>query len=363
MRQYLTVVQGGVRCLFSDIIGTLMLTAFPIILIFVLGNALEGYFSADNSVEIVPAAYVSDTEDSLLYEFLSGGEMSGYISLACLNEDEARELLIAGDIQAVVIERGGEVEVLQAYSQPRGSQIVLSAVEAYRESYAAAALRAGRGEDPAEYTQIEVTVEAAALGLRKPDAMDYYGVTMLIMIMMYSGLNGVMLFAKNMSGELGRRLSVSPARRAAVVMGSLTASTIVSFIQGSIVYLFSRFVFGVYWGESVLPVMLILLLVIVISQFLCITLLLLTGSEGATSGLAQVFIWSMAFCSGAMVPMDFGKAEAVFQYIPNNLAQSAVFSLIYGGQAQSIAQPVMLLCAIAAGLALVTLLAGRRKLA
>lgn len=363
MRQFFTVVRAGVRYLCSDVIGVLMLTAFPIMLIFILGNALEGLFSNDNSVEAVSAAYVSDMESSLLYEALSESSVSEYIDLTRHGEEEARELLAAGEVAAVIIERGDEIEVLQASEKPRGSQIVLSAVEACRESYAAAALRAQRGEDPTQYMQLQVTVEEAALGLRTPGAMDYYGVTMLIMIMMYSGLNGVGLFVKNMSGELDRRLRTTPARRSAVVMGSLAAATLVSFLQGLIVYLFSRFAFGVYWGESVLPVLFILLLVVVLSQLLCITLLLLTGSEGATSGIAQVLMWTMAFLSGAMMPVDYGKAGGVFQYMPNSLAQTAMFNIVYGGQAQSIIQPVVLLCAITGGLAVVTLLAGRRKFA
>jgi len=364
MRGFLATFRMGSKYLWTSPVSVVILTVFPILLILVLGNALSGYIEPETSLDPAPVA-VAAAPDSALGAFLQSGEIARFFELTFTNEAQAQALLENGEACAAVLERGGEITVLRL---PAGgglgslpTEVTLSVIDSYKSIGAAATMAAVRGS---EFTGLpEVSVKDVPLGGRVPGAMDYYAVTMLVMILLYTGMNGMDLFGKSLLGDTGARVRLSPVSGPALVGGLLAASTVTSFLQGMVTFVFSGVVYGVYWGQRVPLVLLTLFAVVLFSQALCIFLVLLLRRYGPVMGAAQALFFVMTFVSKGYSKISFGAAEKVFAYAPNALAHTVIFGAVYGGNEAKMMFNLALLFAMGAVLFILAFLLGRRRLA
>lgn len=342
--------------------SVIMLTLFPILLILVLGNALSSMMSNDDVITRVKAAYVSQSEHSDLYEFMISDEISPYVDIAPCSIDQAKEMLDAEEVSVIISEHDGEVNVTQRSEHGRSSTIVLSIVESYRQIHAAAEIAAKDGRNPMPSLDAQIQVQNTATGGRTYSALDYYAITMLVMILLYTGMNGMSLFQKNMLGQFGQRLQGAPLSRGTVVCATMAASTVTSFLQGMVTFIFSATVYGVDWGSRIPLVLLTLFAVTLFSQALCVFLLLVFKSDGACTGIVQAMFWIFTFVSKGYTNIDFGSAEKIFQFAPNAMAHTVIFGAIYGGDESFMMLSLCLLFAVSIVLSLGAFLLGRRRL-
>jgi hypothetical protein len=364
MRGFLATFRMGCKYLWTNPVSVVVLTTFPILLILVLGSALRGYIAPETSLDPAPVAVAADPGGPL-GAFLQSGEIARFLAPEFTDETQARALLESGDACAAVLERGGEITVLRL---PGGggldsllTEVALSSVGSYKSSGAAAAAAAMRG---GEFPGLpEAPVQDMALGGRVPDAMDYYAVTMLVTILLYTGMNGMDLFGKSLLGDTGSRVRLAPVSGSALAGGLLAASTVTSYLQGMVTFIFSGLVYGVHWGERIPLVLLALLAVVLFAQALCILLVALLRRYGPVMGMAQALFFVMTFVSKGYSKMNFGAAEKAFAYVPNALAHTVIFGAVYGGNEGKMMLSLALLFGMGAVLFVLAFLLGRRRLA
>jgi len=99
------------------------------------------------------------------------------------------------------------------------------------------------------------TLETVTFKGENPTAMDYYAVTMLAMFMMYGTLYGGEAIKLNYYGVRGERIRSSSIRFYQHFIGLALGTTLTIGIQGAAVVLFSKFVYGVNFGESLMFVL------------------------------------------------------------------------------------------------------------
>ncbi len=233
-------------------------------------------------------------------------------------------------------------------------------LDSYKKIGSAAAIAAMRGQNP---VVPNIAVTNMPLGKRAPGAMDYYSVTILVMILLFAGLNGAELFNKGLLSDTGSRTRLAPISKPAVIGGLLAASTVTSFLQGMVTFVFTAAVYGVYWGERIPIVLLTLFAVVLLSQSLCICLTMLFQNAGAVNGMCQALFWVMTFVSKGYAKISFGPADEVFQYAPNAMAHTVIFGSIYGGNEDKFAPFILALFGAGITFFVLAFLFGRRKLA
>lgn len=362
MRAFIATFKMGFKFLWRETASVIVLIAFPLLIIFVLGNALSFYMEADTDLEPAPVAVVADA-DGALGKFLRSDEIGRFFSLTFTDGQNAGELLNAGDVCAVVTERNGDVAVSLPAETGLLSNLTLSVIDSYKRVGAAAAIAELRGRDSGPILAADVSVKDVPLGKRVPGSMDYYAVTMLVMILLYTGMNGMELFHKSLLSDTGNRIRLSPIHAPAHIGGLLAASAVTSYLQGMITFVVSGAVYGVYWGERIPLVLAALFSVVLFSQALCIVLLMLFRHHGAAAGIAQALFFSMTFVSNGYFKFDFGKASEIFAHVPNAMAQTVIFGAIYGGNEIKIASCLALLFGLSGAFYICAFLLGRRRLA
>jgi len=362
MTAFFATFLTGFKFLWRNPVSVVILVTFPIVIILILGNALGAYISPSTELDRVPVAVAADP-DGALGSFLQSADISRFLELTFTDKAGA-ELLLAEDKAAVtLIERDGDVEVVRAGFGGLQTQLVLSIIDSYKQIGAAATIAAMSGRNPYDLFKVDIAVKAMPLGKRIPDSIDYYAVTMLVMILLYTGLNGMSLFEKGLLGDTGNRSRIAPISKPVLIGGLLAASTVTSFLQGMVTFAFSGLVYGVYWGERIPLVLLTLFSVVLFSQSLCIFLLMALRNQGAAMGITQSLIWVMTFVSNGYAKISFGEADKVFQYAPNAMAHTVIFGAIFGGNEDKMMLFLGVLFALSAALFALAFLFGRRRLA
>ena len=362
MISFFATFRLGFKYLWRNPVNAAILIAFPIAIIFILGNALSAYISIDLDLEPARVAVVADP-DGQLVSFLENDEISRFLELEITDKETATGLAADGSITAAIIEENGEISAICPPGDGMYSRLALSIIDSYKQIGSAATTAAMSGRNIYALLDIEPEVKDVPLGKRIPGAIDYYAVTMLVMILLYTGMNGMELFGKGLLSDTGDRARVSPISKSALIGGLLAASTITSFLQGAVTFLFTGIVYGVYWGERIPLVLLTLFGVVLFSQSLCIFLMIAIHHEGAVQGLVQAAFFIMTFVSNGYMKMSFGEAEKVFQYTPNSMAQTVIFGAAYGGNEAKMMLCLLLLFGVSVVLFLLAYIFGRRRLA
>jgi len=368
MKDFLAVFTKSFKFCWRDPVSVGILTLFPIVIIFVLGNALGGMFEGnlDFIDEAIPIAAVLESDDSYLTEFLQNEEISRFMGTEFTDKETAITMLQERDAFLIITEENGEISVIIPQEPGLFALIALSIVDSYAQIGSAMTISMMEGGNFTELSSImeaEISITEVPLGTRTASGMDYYAVTMLVMIMLFAGLNGMELFKKSMFSETGNRMLTTPVSKPALIGGLLASATVVSYVQGLITFVFTWAVYGVYWGDRIPLVLLTLFGLVLFSQAFSIFLLMLFKSDGAANAVSQVAIFVMTFVSGGYMPVSFGEAaDRIFRFAPNALAQTVIFGSAFGGNESRMMTDLTVLFVYGGVLFIIAFLLGRRKL-
>lgn len=365
MSEFLTIFITSVKYLWRNPVSVLVYTVFPILIILILGNALAGFISPTLDFEPLPVAVVAEP-DSRFAEFLQSDDAAQFLNPIFLNPEDALEKLTAGEVYVIITEKENNISITRTAGGGLAAGVITSVVESHVQISEAMGIAMMSGGDISQLLKVlsaEIGVIAAPLGNRVPDAMDYYAVTMLVMILIFTGFNSLELLKKSLLSTTGDRILSTPVSKPVLIGGLIAASTVTSYAQGLITFLFSMFVYGVYWGERIPLVLLTLFGMCLFSQGLGIFFIMLCKNANAAMGIIQVLAFVFTFTSKGYTVMSFGAAEEVFQYMPNALAQNVIFSSAYGGNEAKMMTDLVLLFGYGTVLFIIAFILGKRRLA
>ena len=362
--RFLATFAMGVKYLWRDPVSVVILTLFPIVIILVLGTALDATFSTDISFEPTTVAVVAEP-NSPMRGFVQSDGISQFFDSEFTDLATAEEMVADGTASAAFIEEAdGNVRVLLPSTPNLMSQIALTVIDSYQQIGTAGAIAFMSGRDIASLIEVDIQITDQPLGTRIPGAMDYYAVTMLVMILLFAGFNGLEMFHKGLFSDMGHRMRLCPINKPSLVGGLMAAATFASFMQGMVVFLFSAVVYGVYWGQRIPLVLLTLFAVVLFSQALCVLLFVIFGKVNSVMGIAQLLFFAMTFVSGGYMLVSFdGVLGRIFEYVPNALAHTVIFGAIYGGDEAQMTLYLGILFAMGAVLSALAFIVGRRRLA
>lgn len=189
-------------------------------------------------------------------------------------------------------------------------------------------------------------------------AMQYYSIAMLLMLILYGIEYGTIFIGEDYMGTLGDRLKLSPIKAWKQYFGKVIGLSIVVILESTIIILFTKYVYRVYWGENYL----MLYLIIATNAFLVTSMgamfTILTEDLVKADTLSTISIVGFTFLAGGFFIADFG----VFNYLsPSYYARTAINTVIFGGKASIIYFNVGIMWLMTFACALVSIFTARRK--
>lgn len=167
---------------------------------------------------------------------------------------------------------------------------------------------------------------------KTPSALDYYGVTMLTLIIMYSSMTGAFAVkGEKLKNTVGRML-ISPTNKMEIFVGSTLGAVFTTIIQMGIVFSFSKYVLKVYWGNNIGAILLIILSLIIMAVSLGIASGYMFKNSNAMEGFLNLLIPIMCFLGGAYISVS-GFQNKIFialtKLSPVKWVNSTIFNIIY----------------------------------
>lgn len=346
--------------------GTLIeMLAAPILLIFILGSALSGSFTV-SEISPSPIAYYGSVDLlSAFNQFVSQPDIEGLLDARLVDsEEDGRKLADAGEVVAfVLLSNTG----LTMYSHPQSS-FRASIVESVLRTFAAGAnivlgqVSIGITPEPFDFQTGLIREQSVSMAENAPRAIDYYAVAMLVMFLMYGSLISTLGMARDYLEPVGWRLRSTPTRGWELFLGKTLGFIGFVVLQGAVIIGFTKWVYGVNWGDNVFLLFLITLVLALFAVGLGIMVCIVFRDREKSVKLLNIAIPVATFLAGGfMVIPRPGPLFSLAQSLsPNFAAQTAYFNLIYGQTPNEATWQILTLFALAGAVFLIAILLERR---
>ncbi len=151
---------------------------------------------------------------------------------------------------------------------------------------------------PGALETVQVDDEQIVQGV-KLTAIDFYGLSMTSMFLMFGAMFGAFSTIKERREQTLSRLLTTPTGAAAVTGGKMLGIFALGMAQFSVLYLFTRFAFGVNWGDDVLAVFVVAAAEVLAVTGLAVVIASLARTERGAGGLGPLVIQIQALIGGA----------------------------------------------------------------
>ncbi len=325
----------------QSLISMILIPIFLILfLILILGNALKNNddFTA-RTIDKVNLLYINEdsTDGAKAFEnFINLDELGDIIQTEKINDiEEGKKLIESRKYDALVVydeNSTGKLQLIGSEYNQLGVSIVKGIIETYSSS--ANAMEA-LAKIQARHFNIEENNnfqdEAISVSGKKPSAIDYYAITMLVMIIMYGSIYANFAIDKSYYGSVGYRFRSTPLNLGEIFIGEAIGVIITIMIQVLILLLISYLAFGVNFGTSLPIILLSAFSLSVLSTMLGIFAIMITKKGLIGLALLNVIVPIFTFLSGGFVKVNFsGIIGTISKLTPNYLASNAMFKSIYG---------------------------------
>lgn len=344
MRSFRILIVNFFQKMFMEKVVLVNLIILPILLIGILGTSLSSIYSP-KPVQHVPIGvyYGTGTDyykpnlegffaDPAVKELLS---VTAAASMAdgqqMLNEGKIKALLIVPDNIDMKMGNNEAVELTVHYLEKQTIEqsiisVTLSTLTDATNSIRLAYELMPNKEDGHQYVFEQIITDSDVAGQPKTTAMNYYGVTMTVLVLFYGLSFSLNNIHHDFKGNLGVKLRISPIHPTVIVASLFTAGVLVSFAQAAIVILFSKLVFQVYFGQHLSVIFLIALLGSMFFNIIGLLLGIYINNRRVMNLIINIGIPVMIFIAGGFYRIDLGY----FSFIsPVTYIQTLFFTYIY----------------------------------
>lgn len=312
---------------------------FPIVLIFILGTVLSGAFSDSSTFKNISVVYLEQDSGYLskgFDGFIDKGNSIGIKFSKVYTEEEGLKAVKNGKYTGFLEINDKGMKLYKSDLAGIQGDVVESMMKSFLQRYGAVMEIAK--VSPSALAEINSNTNYGGLvkntslnNKTKPEAMDYYAVTMLTLIILYSSMNGMYSITGEITGKTQDRLFCTPVSKYKILIGKILGNIIYSALQIAIIIVFIKFVFHAYWGDHIGTIFIIALAESVMTVSLGAGLSFVIKDTAALNGLLSMLSSVLAFLGGGYFPMDgMGKTvQLVTNISPVKWINQAMFQVIY----------------------------------
>ncbi len=343
MRSLLQIAKKELKQNIRDIKITIIMTLIPIAVILIMGVALSSLFSGEQSAishAQIDYFILGDGELSRAFETFADTVSMENIHFSQTNHKEPSIQQVKNNKNYYLVEIDEHQRVLKLYKNNRQGASA-SIIEGVMNTFITHSnmLQEVNRIDPLHggidfergmnYTTLK-SVEKA----NTPSAMDYYGVVMCTLFVLYNISIPLTRMINEKKNKTLARMLVSPINKKYLLFGKLVGGVGVTSVHIGIVLITTLLIFNVNWGSNPLYAFLLIFTQIVLAICIGVCLGFIFDSEGKAIALINVFIVIAAFFGGSYMPLEgMGVLEQIGRWFsPLWWTNRGLLSMIYTGQ-------------------------------
>ena len=323
-----------------DKMFTLIMLAFPLLLIWILGSAFGGIMGDggnDNETVIAASLIYTVSEESQMSatftEYMTGE--NEYFSLTRFDDIETgKEKIVRNEYDAFIVINGETITLYKNsyynFDSSLGELIIKAFADDYNLMYEIAMTDPSKLQEAGSITESGFTEEVTFDRQRTAGAMDYYGVSMSTMFIFYGMIFLGTYFAGNRLNKTEDRIKASNTNILTYQWGTALGNIVLILVQSIIIFTAGILIFKVYWGDALgIGILVVFAEIIMISSIG--TLLGLTiKSENAIAGISQLVIPAIVFLGDGYTHIGgTGVILAIKKISPMYWINHGIFDAIY----------------------------------
>ncbi len=306
---------------------------FPVLLVFLLGNLLNETDIAESAIGKLQIEYQIDTEDpyqaAAIEDFIAAMNQEATVNFRRTEDfEKAKEAAGVDDITAVVMFSGNPLKI-QVYEgtdrvKNRTLQAILNGFIQNNKTFTAVYNTAPEILAGFKAENIDYTVEKD-LGVER-SMIDYYAVTMVVMISFMSILVGANVFLSERENKTINRMIIAPQNRISMFLQKVCGMAPQALLQISLIMILSVVVFKASYGATLISNLYLFFLFFVIT-FCMLSLGAIVGLLFKLSPFVIVMpvVWIMLFLGGTYhKEVDI---KGISDIMPNYIFQKAAFDV------------------------------------
>lgn len=319
----------------------LIMTLFPIILILILGTAFSKVMSDSIDLGEIEVIYTVKGEGNVSKAFDSlKEELKDYKVSFTYEKDESKALNAIEDSNyscyIVFDETNKEIKLYKNDRYNLNASFIEGILNTFVQRYNViseiAMVNPRIIEDLNREKNVEYVKVQALDKKEQPRAIDYYGITMTTLIIMYASMTAGFGMSSERTRKTLNRMFISPLKKQEIFTGKVLGFLAVTMIQIAIVLAFGKFIIKVNWGDNILAIAAVLTSEIVMAVSIGISVSFIAKSEGAMSGILHMIVVFMIFLGGGYFPLEqFNSTtlDTVVKLSPIKWVNDAMFNSIY----------------------------------
>lgn len=317
---FISMVIKELKLFSRDKGSVIMMFAFPIILITILGFALESLMGGDiNIFDNSKVIYTieDDTYKSGFNSFIETmeSEFDGLIFEKSKDIEESKRLVSDNKAMCFIsVTTDGYSYYRNENGESKSSKIFRSIFEGVIDKYAL--IDVVMKNDPSMISSItkdeaDKYTKDLIVGNRSVTSIDYYTFAELALIILYvSSIVGESV-VKEKELETLSRISLTNTSTLKLVLSKITLGLIIAATQIIIVYIYSTIVLDAHWGDKPISMIFNLLCLGVFSSVLGAVVGMIINDGKSLNGVLNVLIIGMCFFGGCYTPLSVIKSIPV----------------------------------------------------
>ena len=318
---------------------------FPIILIVVMGTALNGLMNVDKNIFENKDIYYkkSGTKDEELYNIFINFKKS-CIDTINVNFIEVKDNKKAidsvnnGDSLCFIEIKDNDYEYYKSQNKDISSQKIFKNIfEQYIKRYTLIEHIGANNPNIIQDILNEeslIFIKEEGINNKGIDSFTYYTFAELILIMMYvSGITSISMYKEGLQGTI-TRIRMSKTSNLSVILSKRILGVIFGILQTIVIYLVSIVFLGVSWGDDLLQIFTVIVSFIIFSSVLGVASSMIFSDNKTASSFINTVIIILGFLGGSYMPISLIKStkltNILCQLTPTYWANISLLSLSTG---------------------------------
>ena len=166
------------------------------------------------------------------------------------------------------------------------------------------------------------------------DSYTYYTFAELVIIILYiSSITSISLYKERYLNTMSR-MRICNISYLSILTSKVVLGIIIGIIQISVVFIVSRFMLNVNWGNNLGSIFLVLICLIIFSSILGVVTSVIFKDHKTSTSVCNILIIIMGLLGGSYMPISLITSSPITNFVakisPTYWANISILSLSYG---------------------------------
>ena len=340
----LKLVKKELMHFFKNKMDIVTMVIFPIVLILVMGTSLKGIMNVDTNIFKDEVVYYSinckNNTYIKIFEIIKSNLEKNYNIKFKLIEDiiTAKENVnLEKSLAYISINNNGYEFYRNENGENISQKIFRNMFEQFLHKNSLVETISENNINIVNYKSINeqvINLKEENINSNGVDSYTYYTFAELVLIILYiSSITSISLYKEKYLNTMSRMI-ICNISYLSILISKVVLGIIIGIIQISVVFIVSRFMLNVNWGNNLGSIFLVLICLIIFSSILGVVTSVIFKDHKTSTSVCNILIIIMGLLGGSYMPISLITSSPITNLVakisPNYWANISILSLSYG---------------------------------